>query len=88
MKDFLGHVENFIKLEKMNVAGKTAGIFGSYGYDGAWVMEERLKEYVQGLGYKIYDKICVKVDAEFRVNQSAILSDCRTWGKEFAEYLK
>jgi len=88
MKDFLEHVGDYIKLNKMNVAGKKVGVFGSYGYDGAWVMEERFKGYIQVLGYKVYDKSCVKVDMEFKGDQTKVLSDCRDWGKSFAEYLK
>lgn len=88
MKDFLEHAESCVKLKKMKLAGKKAGVFGSYGYDGAWVMEERLKGYVRALGYNVYDKVCVKIDTEFNVDKSITLADCRTWGKEFAEYLK
>ena len=88
MKDFLEHVESYVKLKKMKVAGKKAGVFGSYGYDGAWVMEERLKGYIQAIGYKVHDEVCVKVDTDFKVSQAKTLADCRAWGKEFAEHLK
>jgi len=88
MKDFLEHVESYVKLKKMKVAGKKAGVFGSYGYDGAWVMEERLKGYIQAIGYKVHDEVCVKVDTDFKVIQAKTLADCRAWGKEFAEHLK
>jgi len=88
MKDFLEHVESYVKLKKMKLAGKKAGVFGSYGYDGAWIMEERLKGYVRDLGYKVYDEVCVKVDTEFKANQVKVLADCRAWGKEFAESLR
>jgi len=88
MKDFLEHVESYVKLKKMKVSGKKAGVFGSYGYDGAWVMEERLKGYIQAIGYKVHDEVCVKVDTDFKVIQAKTLADCRAWGKEFAEHLK
>lgn len=88
MKDFLAQVESYVKLKKMKVAGKKAGVFGSYGYDGAWVMEERLKGYIQAIGYKVHDEVCVKVDTDFKVNQAKTLADCRAWGKKFAEHLK
>jgi flavorubredoxin len=88
MKDFLVYVESYVKFKKMKLAGKRAGVFGSYGYDGAWVMEERLKGYVRDLGYKVYDEVCVKVDTEFKANQAKVLADCGTWGKEFAESLR
>ena len=88
MKDFLQHVESYIKLGKMKIKGKQAAIFGSYGWDGAYVMEERLKGYVEALGYKIYPKVCVKVDYDIKINQKDTLSECKTWGKEFAKSLK
>ena len=43
MKDFLSHVEDYVKLGKMKMKGRKAAVFGSYGYDGAWVMEDRFK---------------------------------------------
>jgi flavorubredoxin len=88
MKDFLEHVESYVKLKKMKLAGKRAGVFGSYGYDGAWVMEERLRGYVRDLGYEVYDEACVKVDMEFKEDQAKVLADCKAWGKRFTESLK
>jgi len=52
------------------------------------VMEERLKGYIQAIGYKVHDEVCVKVDTDFKVIQAKTLADCRAWGKEFAEHLK
>ena len=88
MKDFLSHVESYVKLGKMKMKGKKAAIFGSYGYDGAWVMEERLKGYVEALGYKVDQKVCVKVDMEIKTKPKETLAECKTWGKEFAKTLK
>jgi flavorubredoxin len=88
MKDFLQHVENYIELGKMKTKGKQAAIFGSYGWDGAFVIEDRLKGYVENLGYKIYPKVCVKVDDEIKINQKNTLSECKAWGKGFAKSLK
>lgn len=88
MKDFLQHVESFVKLGKMKMKGRKAAVFGSYGYDGAWVMEERLKGYVEALGYKVAPKVCVKVDYEIKTRQKETLAECKTWGKDFAKTLK
>ena len=88
MKDFLDHVADYVKLGKMDMKGKKAGVFGSYGYDGAWVMEERLKGYVEALGYKVNPKICVKVDTELLTRLKETLAECKTWGKEFAKSIK
>ncbi|HIH87721.1 TPA: hypothetical protein HA344_00750 [Candidatus Bathyarchaeota archaeon] len=88
MRDFLTHIESYVKLGKMKMKGRKAAVFGSYGYDGAWVMEERLKGYVEALGYKVAPKVCVKVDYEIKTKQKEALADCKTWGKDFAKTLK
>ena len=88
MKDLLQHVEAYVKLGKMKMKGKKAAVFGSYGYDGAWVMEERLKGYVEALGYKVSIRACVKVDYEIKTNQKDSLAECRVWGRDFAKSLQ
>ncbi len=88
MKDFLQHVEAYVKLGKMKMKGKKAAVFGSYGYDGAWVMEERLKGYVEALGYKVSIRTCVKVDYEIKTNQKDSLAECMVWGRDFAKSLQ
>jgi flavodoxin I len=88
MKDFLAHIADYAKMGKIKMKGKTAGVFGSYGYDGAWVMEDRLKGYIEAIGYKVVPKVCVKVDTELKTRLKETLAECRTWGKEFAKSLK
>ena len=88
MKDFLAHIEDYVKLGKMKMKGRKAGIFGSYGYDGAWVMEERLRGYVTALGYTVDQKVCVKIDSEFKVRMKETFAECKAWGKEFVKSLK
>jgi flavodoxin I len=88
MRDFLNHIDNYIKLGKLKMKGRKAAVFGSYGYDGAWVMEERLKGYVEALGYKVSPKVCVKVDYEIKTKQKETLADCRTWSKDFVKTIK
>lgn len=51
MRSFLEHMERNIKEGRIDVRGSHAAIFGSYGWDGTWIMEERLKNMVQSLGY-------------------------------------
>jgi flavodoxin len=88
MKDFLQHVEAYVKLGKMKMKGRKAAVFGSYGYDGAWVMEERLKGYVEALGYKVSTKACVKVDYEIKTRQKESLAECKAWAKEFTKSIQ
>jgi flavodoxin I len=85
MKDFLSHVEDYVKLGKMKMKGRKAGVFGSYGYDGAWVMETRLKGYVEALGYQVNPKVCVKVDSEIKTRMKETLAECKIWGRDFAK---
>ncbi len=87
MKDFLSHVEGYIKLGKIKMKGRKASVFGSYGYDGAWVMEDRFKGYVEALGYKVAQKVCVKVDMDIKTKQKEVLAECRNWGRDFAKSL-
>ena len=87
MKDFLSHVEDYVKLGKMKMKGRKAAVFGSYGYDGAWVMEDRFRGYIEALGYNVASKVCVKVDIDFKTKLKETLAECETWGRDFAKTL-
>ncbi len=87
MKDFLDHVETYIKANKRKINKKPAAVFGSYGYDGAWIMEERLKERIKGLGYKVSDDVLVMIDSDIKYNFDSNSAKCRNFGKKFAENL-
>ncbi len=86
MKDFLEHVESYIKAKKKMIANKPAAVFGSYGYDGAWIMEERFKVRIKSLGFHTKDDICVMTDTDIKYNKSD-LEKCVKFGKKFAESL-
>jgi flavodoxin len=88
MKDFLNHIEDYVKLGKMKMKGRKAAVFGSYGYDGAWVMEDRFKGYIEALGYKVAPKVFVKVDMDFKTKLKETLTECEAWGRDFAKTLK
>ena len=87
MKDFLEHVETYIKANKRKINSKPATVFGSYGYDGAWIMEERLKERIMGLGFKVSDDVLVMIDSDIKYNFDANSVKCKEFGKKFAESL-
>lgn len=87
MKDFLSHVETYINANKRKINNKPASVFGSYGYDGAWIMEERLKERIMGLGYKVSDNVLVMIDSDIKYNFDANLAKCKEFGRKFAESL-
>jgi len=84
MKDFLVHVESYIKASKEKIDDRPAAVFGSYGYDGAWIMEERLKARIESLGYQTHDEVCVLVDTDIKYNEKS-LDSCKKFGKKFAE---
>jgi flavodoxin I len=84
MKDFLIHVESYIKANKKKIHDRPAAVFGSYGYDGAWIMEERLKTRIESLGYHVYDEVCVLVDNDIKYNEKS-LDACKKFGKKFAD---
>ena len=87
MKDFLEHVKTYIKANKRKINNKPAAVFGSYGYDGAWIMEERLKERIMGLGFKVSDDVLVMIDSDIKCNFDANSVKCKEFGKKFAESL-
>ena len=86
MKDFLEHVESYIKAKKEKVHGRPAAIFGSYGYDGAWIMEERLKARIKALGFEPMDEVLVMIDTDLKY-QAKSLDAAREFGRRFAESL-
>jgi len=87
MKDFLEHVETYIKANKRKINNKPAAVFGSYGYDGAWIMEERLKARIMGLGFKVSDDVLVMIDSDIKYNFDANSEKCKEFGKKFTESL-
>lgn len=87
MKDFLAHVETYVKANKKKINNKPAAVFGSYGYDGAWIMEERLKERIMGLGYKVSDDVLVMIDTDIKYNFDANSDKCNEFGRKFAKDL-
>jgi len=86
MKDFLEHVESYIKAKKKKIHGRPAAIFGSYGYDGAWIMEERLKARIKALGFEPRDEVLVMIDTDLKY-QAKSLDKAKEFGRKFAESL-
>jgi len=86
MKDFIDHVENYIEAGRREINNIPAAVFGSYGYDGAWIMEEKLKERIQLLGFKIFDKVCVLIDSDIKYNEE-VLKECEEFGEKFVKSL-
>ena len=88
MKSFLEHLKRYIDAGRMDMKGRRAAVFGSYGWDGAWTMEEQFKKRVKDLGYKVDEKVCVEIDTDLKYHAATPLENCRAFGKELAESLK
>lgn len=87
MKDFLEHVETYIAANKKKINHMPAAVFGSYGYDGAWIMEERLKKRIDGLGYSVQDDVLVMIDSDIKYHFADETMKCKEFGKKFVESL-
>jgi len=85
MKVFLENMSGYAKAGLMDVKGNPAAVFGSYGWDGAWVMEVVLKSMVESLGYKVHDDICVETGSNIKYHADEYLGKCKEFGKAFAE---
>jgi flavorubredoxin len=82
IREFLQHVVRFTE------SGRFEAVFGSYGYDGAWIMEELFKAMIESMGYSVYEKVHVEIDNEIRYNAQQALLRAKKFGKEFANTLK
>ncbi len=87
-REFLQHVARFNESGKFDVEGRTAAVFGSYGYDGAWIMQDLFKAMVESLGYSVYEKVHVEVDTEIRYNTKQAMERAKQFGQEFAKTLR
>ena len=85
MKDFLTHIASYVKENRKKINHIPAAIFGSYGFDGAWIMEEKLKDMVDDLGYKVYDDVLVMVDGDIKYHFEDMKSKAVEFGKKFAK---
>ena len=88
MRGFLSNVNDAVKAGRVNVKGHNAAIFGSYGWDGAWVMETLLKGTMQSFGYKVYDVVCVQQGTNIKYHADQYLTECREFGANFVKSLK
>ena len=88
MRGFLENLERLAKARRIDVKGKPAMIFGSYGWDGAWVMEEWLKDKARDIGFKVKDEVCVEVGDNIKYHADQYLGKCKEFSKDFAESLK
>ena len=85
MRVFLENMSSYAKAGLMDVKGKPAAVFGSYGWDGAWVMETVLRGNIQSLGYNVQEEVCVETGLNLKYHAEEYLSKCKEFGKAFAE---
>ena len=87
MRGFLMSITGAIEDGKIKLKGKKAAVFGSYGWDGAYVLEQKFNAYVKNLGYKVEQEACVEIGTNLRYHPDDHLGKCREWAKKFAESL-
>ena len=87
MKDFLAHVESYIKANRRKINNIPAAIFGSYGYDGAWIMEEKLKGIIESLGYETFNDVLVMIDTDIKYHFEIEVKKAKEFGEQFANSL-
>ncbi|MDP6458546.1 MAG: flavodoxin domain-containing protein [Candidatus Bathyarchaeota archaeon] len=87
MRSFLENLKGAVDIGKVKLKGKKAAVFGTYGWDGAWVMEQKFNDYVRDLGYKVEQDACVEVGTDLQYHPDVHLSECREWAKKFTEAL-
>ena len=87
MKYFLERFEGYIKQKEISINKKPAAVFGTYGWDGGWVIEEILKERVKKLGFKVYDDVLVLVDDDLKYMFEKHSKKCIEFGNNFADSL-
>jgi flavodoxin I len=87
MRNLVENMEAYVKTGRLNVKGHPAAVFGSYGWDGAWVMEGVFKLSLKNLGLKVWDEVCVETDSNVKYNEGESMKKCKAFGKKFAESL-
>ena len=88
MRMLMENMKACVKTGRIDFKGKNAAVFGSYGWDGAWVMEEKLKGMVQELGFKVQEEVNVETSTNIKYHADENLENSKEFGKTFAENLK
>jgi len=87
MRDFLDAAIELKRAKKLQLDGKIGGVFGSYGWDGGYIVD-RLAETLETLGIKLVPPMVSAVDRMgmmgVRIDGES-LQKCRELGKAVAE---
>ncbi|MBD3171988.1 hypothetical protein GF326_05905 [Candidatus Bathyarchaeota archaeon] len=87
MKDFLIHLKSYVNANRKTINQIPAAIFGSYGYDGAWIMEEKLKDMVKDLGYETFEDVLVMIDSDIKYHFETEEEKAKEFGRNFVDLL-
>lgn len=87
MKDFLIHLKSYVNANRKTINQIPAAIFGSYGYDGAWIMEEKLKDMVKDLGYETFEDVLVMIDSDIKYHFETEEEKAKEFGRNFIDSL-
>jgi len=86
---FLECVRAHKQSKRLKLSGKIGGVFGSYGWDGGWVIE-KLGADIKALGIKVVApavSLAHEMYEEIRIDEEA-LKRCRELGRAVAEKVK
>ena len=87
MRALLQSLKELKESKKLKISGKMGGAFGSYEWDGGWVVD-RLEADMKALGIKIAAPAVSAYDnmggMEIRINEAS-LQQCRELGRAVAE---
>jgi len=87
MRALLESLNDLKNLKKINFSGKIGGVFGSYGWDGGWVVDKLVAD-MKGLGISVVEPKVSAADKGggfgVRIGEED-LKKCRELGRAVAE---
>ncbi len=86
MREFIESLKWLVQTNKIRLSGKKGGVFGSYAWDGGWVID-RLGEDMKALGINVVAPVVSAIDRMggmgIRIDEES-LQRCRELGKAVA----
>ena len=87
MRNLIENMKAYVKAGVIDVKGHPAAIIGSYGWDGARVMDGVFMASIKNLGYKVQNNAFSKTDSAIKYKTDETTEECNAFGKAFAESL-
>jgi flavodoxin I len=83
MRDFLESMTELAAAKKLHLKGKSAGVFGSYGWNGGWLVD-MLRRRMERVGMKIVEPIVSAPEKLPTISYEQTLKQCRKLGNAVA----